>query len=145
MRRSLLHEILTAALSRNSLTLTGRKREGADCWSRAVSAWSSSGKQRPPCSHDKHVALLGMQRHAVNTYEGGGGRAPRLLNLGTRLMREFSFMPRKKELLVLTEQEARWAPEQAWTLWRKLKSLENAKNRTRIPQPFRPRPRHYTH
>ena len=67
-----MNEMLMAAPSRNGLTLrqTGSERgriAGHVLWARGQ---PSSGKQGPPCSHDKHVALLGMQRHTVKTYEG---------------------------------------------------------------------------
>jgi hypothetical protein len=46
-----------------------------------------------------------------------------------------AILPPEKEPLVLIGQEAGWAPEPVWTLWRREKPLAASGNRTPAVQP----------
>jgi hypothetical protein len=50
------------------------------------------------------------------------------------------FSPRGKSPRYVIEQEAGWAPERIWTLWRRRKSLANTISWISIPPPYIPWP-----
>ena len=90
--------------------------------------------------------------HAMKAYKGRRDIAPPILNLGTKWEWVDNFTPRplypQERTRVPTEQDAVWAPEPVWTIWRRhniikfeKESLSRTKNWT--PGPSNPQSSRY--